>query len=189
MQFSFIQPAFAFSLLILLELVMAYYGLQRLVGKLDSFASKIEDMYLILIFKQVVTFFSNNDVVEQSLFGSLAGMGDKELLGYLRSKLGEMKQQIRGIGEGIERFENVKRNLSRISSLSSQIKIFIVFILANLALVIFLPNQAQLVDLGLVYGMELVALYYTFLSMILYYKLGKDYSDVLKSIDSLDTSK
>ncbi|MEM4025087.1 MAG: hypothetical protein QXL70_03475, partial [Metallosphaera sp.] len=67
--------------------------------------------------------------------------------------------------------------------------IFIVFILANLALVIFLPNQAQLVDLGLVYGMELVALYYTFLSIVLYYKLGKDYSDVLKSIDSLDTSK
>lgn len=51
----------------------------------------------------------------------------------------------------------------------------------SLAIVPFIPYDAKLVTLGLMYGLEIAALYYTFFSIILYYRLSKDYSDVLKS--------
>lgn len=45
-------------------------------------------------------------------------MGDKEFLDYMRSKIGDMKLQIEKIGNGISRFENARRSISRIFSLS-----------------------------------------------------------------------
>ncbi|MCG3108086.1 hypothetical protein L3N51_00367 [Metallosphaera sp. J1] len=186
---TFVQEALLFSLIILMELVISYYGLQRFVSKLEPVSHKVEDVFLLYTFKQIVNFVSDNDLVQQSLIGSLAGMNDKDLLDFMRNKIGDIKSQLSEIGDGISRFEKARRTISRILTMSLQIRIMIIISLIGLALVIFLPYDAELMDLGLMYGIELVALYYTFLSIFLYISLSRDYSSVLKSIESLETSK
>ncbi|AWS00103.1 hypothetical protein [Metallosphaera hakonensis] len=118
MEFNFVQWALLFSLIILLELSLGFYGLQRLIRRLEPVSRKVEDFFLIYTFKQVVNFVSENDLVQQGLLGSLVAMGDKEFLDYMRSKIGDMKLQIEKIGNGISRFENARRSISRIFSLS-----------------------------------------------------------------------
>ncbi|MCH1770049.1 MULTISPECIES: hypothetical protein [Metallosphaera] len=186
---TFVQEALLFSLIILLELTLSYYGLQRLVRKLEPASQKVEDLFLLYTFKQIVSFVSDNDLVQQSLIGSLIGMNDRDLLDFMRTKIGDIRSQLSEIGDSINRFEKARRTISRILTMSLQVRVMIMISILGLALVILLPYDAELMDLGLIYGIELVALYYTFLSIFLYISLSRDYSNVLKSIESLETSK
>lgn len=70
MEFNFVQWALLFSLIILLELSLGFYGLQRLIRRLEPVSRKVEDFFLIYTFKQVVNFVSENDLVQQGLLGS-----------------------------------------------------------------------------------------------------------------------
>lgn len=116
-------------------------------------------------------------------------MNDRDLLDFMRTRIGDIRSQLSEIGDSINRFEKAHRTISRILTISFQVRVMIMISILGLALVILLPYDAELMDLGLIYGIELVALYYTFLSIFLYISLSRDYSNVLKSIESLETSK
>ncbi|QKQ99238.1 hypothetical protein GWK48_01455 [Metallosphaera tengchongensis] len=185
MAYTFQQVGQLFSVIILIELVIVYYGLERLIGRLKLNSGKIEDLLLLHVFKKIVGFVSENDVVQQSLLGAISGLSDRELLNYLRDKVGEMKGQLTDINDSIQKYESVKRFISRILSLSVQVRVMAVISLVGISLTFFLTRELLLVVLGVTYGIELVALYYSFFSIFLYYKILRNYSDVLKSIESL----
>lgn len=61
---TFVQEALLFSLIILLELTLSYYGLQRLVRKLEPASQKVEDLFYytpsskLLVSFQITTWFN-----------------------------------------------------------------------------------------------------------------------------------
>lgn len=173
------------SIIILLELSIMYLILSKFYDRLKLNEQRLSDLMLLQVFREILAFVSDQDIVEQGLVGSLMNMKDRDLLDYLRSKIWDIRSDLNTISDRIAKFYDVERSLNKIRSYFFQIRWMLVITMIAIPLSLILPKELSLVTLGLAFSLELVSLYYNFISIFLYIRLSKHYSDALKSLESL----
>jgi len=99
------------SIIILLELSIMYLILSKFYDRLKLNEQRLRDLMLLQVFREILAFVSDQDIVEQGLVGSLMNMKDRDLLDYLRSKIWDIRSDLNTISDRIAKFYDVERSL------------------------------------------------------------------------------